>query len=195
MLRLTLLCHGATSATRAAAFPRGGEPLEPGTLEAARDLGSHFRGTRAITSPAVGARQTAEALGVPAAVDVSLRDCDYGRWAGRDLRAVAEAEPEAFAAFLANPDARPHDGESLAELCDRTAAWLETLIRERGRILAVTHASIIRAALLAALSAPFDAFWRIDVMPLSTIELLSDSRRWVWRAAREAPRAAPAEPN
>jgi broad specificity phosphatase PhoE len=40
------------------------------------------------TSPALCARQTAAALACGPALDPDLRDCDYGRWAGRRLRDV-----------------------------------------------------------------------------------------------------------
>ena len=100
------------------------------------------------------------------------------------MQAVIDREPEAFAAFMSDPHSRPHGGESIAGVCARTAAWLDSLVAEQGRILAVTHVAIIRAAVLAALSAPLEAFWRIDIPPLSTTELVSDGRRWAWRAAR-----------
>jgi broad specificity phosphatase PhoE len=186
MRRLTLLCHGATAATRAAAFPLD-EPLEPRARTAARALRAGIAATPARTSPALRARQTAEALDLPAHVDPALRDCDYGRWAGLAIEALAEREPEAFAAFLTDPEARPHGGESIADLHARVAGWLDARLAGRGRLLAITHPGFIRAAIIATLGAPLQAFWRIDVPPLSTTELVSDGRRWTWRPAR-APR-------
>jgi broad specificity phosphatase PhoE len=184
MLRLTLLCHGATAANRRAAFPTD-EPLEPQALAAARALASPPLRAQALTSPALRARQTAEALGLAAArFEPLLRDCDYGRWSGVALAAVAEEEPEAFAAFMTDPRAAPHGGESITDLAARTAGWLAHLLPSEGRVVAVTHAAVIRAALLHVLAAPLDAFWRIDIPPLAAIDLTSDGRRWAWRAAR-----------
>ena len=195
MLRLTLLCHGATAASRAAAFPLD-EPLEPRARATARLLRDDLPQIRALSSPARRARETAEALGLRAHVDPALRDCDYGRWAGLGVAAVAAREPEAFAAFMTDPEACPHGGESIADLHARAAAWLEALLPASGRLLAVTHAPFVRAALLAVLSSPPEAFWRLDVPPLSTATLVSDGRRWTWRATREggartAPRGRP----
>jgi broad specificity phosphatase PhoE len=183
MRRLTLLCHGATAATRAAAFPLD-EPLEPRARAAARALRSEIAPTAALTSPALRARQTAEALDLPARIDPALRDCDYGHWAGLEIQPLADREPQAFAAFMTDPEARPHGGESIAELHARAAAWLDARREGRSRLLAVTHAAFIRAAILATLSAPLASFWRIDVPPLSATELVSDGRRWTWRAGR-----------
>lgn len=44
--------------------------------------------------------------------------------------------------------------------------WLNS-VSGGGHTVAVTHASVIRAVVLAVLDAPFPAFWRIDVPPLT----------------------------
>jgi len=182
VLRLTLLAHGATAANRAVAFPAD-EPLTPKARAAAGRLRGRFAPTEAVSGPALRARQTAEALGLAPHPDPALRDVDCGRWAAAAMDAVMQREPEAFAAFMTDPLARPHGGESIADLVRRTTAWLEAMASRRGRVLAITHAAVVRAALLGVLGAPLDAFWRIDVPPLSTTQLVSDGRRWTWRAA------------
>ncbi|MFO1143366.1 MAG: histidine phosphatase family protein [Amaricoccus sp.] len=181
MLRLTLVCHGATAANRLATFPLD-EPLEPRSLAAARAFARRGAAAIAFSSPALRARQTAEAMNIDAVVEPALRDCDYGRWAGQALEAVAERKPEAMAAFLHDPSARPHGGESIDDLVARAGGWLDPLLQRRGSIVAVTHAAVIRAALIHVLRPPLDAFWRIDVPPLSATALTSDGRRWAWRA-------------
>ena len=185
MLRLTLVCHGATAANRAAAFPAD-EPLEPRAIAAARGLRGRFSATHALTSPALRARQTAEALGLPARIEAALGDCDYGRWAGLRMSEVAERDPDAFAAFMNDPNACAPGGELIADLCARTAVWINGLLPSRGHVLAISHAPVVRSAVLLALTAPLEAFWRIDVPPLSTTEFVSDGRRWAWRAARSS---------
>ena len=184
MLRVTLLCHGATAANRRAAFPAD-EPLEARAVAASRALGGSLRATEVRSSPERRALQTAEALGLAARIDSELRDCDYGHWTGQDMKAVLEREPEDFTAFMIDPEARPHGGESIFNLSERIAAWLDALLAAQGQILAITHASVVRAAVLTVLSAPLEAFLRIDVPPLSTTELVCDGQRWVWRAAQE----------
>ena len=59
-------------------------------------------------------------------------------------------------------------------------------LREDGHTIAVTHAAVIRAAVVTALGAPAQSFWRIDIEPLSRIALRSDNRRWVLRVPVEA---------
>ena len=184
---LTLICHGPTRATRAAAFPRD-EPLEPGAAEAIRALRPRLgRTTRAWTSPALRARETAAALGLAAGVEPLLREGDAGRWAGRQVSAVAAAEPAAFAAWLADPAAAPHGGEPLGDLLARVAGWIEARRDEPGRGVAVTHASVVRAAVLHVLGAPPAAFGRIAVAPLGLVRLRGDGRRWTLRAGELGP--------
>src|SRR5882757_6975730 len=122
--RLTLICHGATAATRAAAFPRD-EPLEDGAVEHAKALGlSLRRNDRAVTSPALQARQTAAALSLDAGVHPALRDCDYGHWCGRKLTDIQATHPAELAAWLSDPGAAPHGGESLLALMQRVSDWM-----------------------------------------------------------------------
>lgn len=182
-IRLTLICHGATAATRSGAFPAD-EPLEERALARTAALQPMIRrADRAWTSPALRARQTAAALGLDAAAEPALRDVDAGRWAGRRLQEIQAEEPESVIAWLADPDAAPHDGETLSALLGRAGAWLDARAGDGGPGIAVTHAAVIRAAILHVLAAPASSFWRIDVAPLSLVELSHDGRRWAWRAS------------
>ena len=176
-IRLTLVCHGATAAIRASAFPAD-EPLEPRAL---RHLGtlpsSRLRAAdRHCTSPALRARETAAALGFDAVVDPLLRDCDYGRWAGLTLAAVQSREAEAVGMWLHDPASAPHGGESVVDLMSRVATWLDG--QQAGRAVAVTHAAVIRAAIVHALDAGPPSFWRVDVGPLTTVGLSGSAGRW-----------------
>jgi len=57
--------------------------------------------------------------------------------------------------------------ESLTALIRRTAGWLDSVSRTNGRVVAVTHPAIIRAAILTVLDAAPESFWRIDIAPAS----------------------------
>ena len=59
---------------------------------------------------------------------------------------------------------------------------MDRLIAERGHTIALTHASVIRTAILHVLGAPLAASWKIDIEPLSITDFRSDGRRWVLRA-------------
>ena len=184
VLRLSWICHAPTAATRRAAFPLD-EPLEESDREKAAAVQARLCG-HAWTAPERRARETAEALGLTAQVDPELRDCDYGRWAGRSLADLQAAEPAALGAWLTDPQSNPHGGESIADLARRAAAWLEARAREEGRIVAVAHPAVVRAAILHAMGAPLASFWRVEVAPLALVGLTHDGRRWTLRSIAES---------
>jgi broad specificity phosphatase PhoE len=176
--RLDLLAHGASEATRVARFPDD-EALEPSAVGALQALRGRLRPyARVLISPARAARDTAAALGFDAEVEMALRDCDYGRWRGLASKDLAEREPDAFAAWLSDPAAAPHGGESLIALIERVGAWLTQSLAQEGATLAVTHAAIVRAATVNALGAGSSSFARIDVAPLSLARLSGHAGRW-----------------
>jgi broad specificity phosphatase PhoE len=176
--RLDLMAHGASEATRAARFPAD-EALEASAAQALQALRGRLRPYACVlTAPARAARETAAALGVDAEVEPALRDCDYGRWRGLASKDVAEREPDAFAAWLGDPAAAPHGGESFAALIERVGAWLTQSLTREGATLAVTHAPVVRAAIVTALGAGPSAFARIDVAPLSLARLSGHGQRW-----------------
>lgn len=182
-IRLTLVCHASTAALRASAFPAD-EPLDPQALRRLRGLAPSplCAADRHWTSPALRARETAAALGFDAVVDPLLRECDYGRWTGLTLEAVQAREAEAVGTWLQDPASAPHGGEPITELLSRAATWLAAQQETAGRTVAVTHASVIRAAIVQALGAGPRSFWRIDIGPLSTVGLRGSDGRWTLTA-------------
>ena len=117
LVRLTMICNGATAATRKGAFPAD-EPLEPRSLALAKAMrGTLRRADRVWTAPALRARQTAEALALEASVEPLLADQDHGRWAGRSFEEVQAEQPEGIAAWLTDPNAAPHGGEFAGRRC------------------------------------------------------------------------------
>jgi len=180
--RLTMICSGITMATKHGAFPAD-EPIEAKSLALAGAMRATLpHADRVWTAPALRARQTAEALAVQASVEPLLADQDFGSWAGRRLEDIQQVEPEAVAAWLVDTGAAPHGGEALADVAGRASRLLEGLIRERGHTIALTHASVIRTAILHVLGAPLAASLKIDVEPLSITDFRSDGGRWVLRA-------------
>ncbi|MGW3170464.1 histidine phosphatase family protein [Streptomyces sp. NPDC001153] len=130
-------------------------------------------------SPTPRSRATGDALGYAPLVQPALRDCDMGRWRGMTLGEAMAREPEAVDAWLADPRAVPHGGESLLTFISRVGGWLDTRPAEDGgRIVAVAEPAVIRAALVYALKAPPATYWNIDVRPLSTSTVTGRAGRW-----------------
>jgi len=177
MRRLLLVRHASTTAVHGAAFPVD-EPLDAAGLAAATALAGSLGAGEALCSPAARARATAEAAGLDARPVPALAECDFGTWAGRTLAGVWEADPAAVEAWMTDPGAAPHGGESLSAFLERVAAWLDAQAALDGRAIAVTHGGVIKAAVVHALGAPPAAFWRVDAAPLHVTELHAHDGRF-----------------
>lgn len=173
MRRLLLVRHGSTAAVRAAAFGSD-EPLDDAGREGAARLRARLPRGEVLVSPARRALETAADLG-PHLVVPELAECDFGTWAGVTLADVA---PHDLGAWMSDPDATPHGGESLTAVLARVATWLDEQSKLDGTAIAVTHGGVVKAALVHALDAPPSAFWRVDVSPLSITELHAHDGRW-----------------
>ncbi|HEX4550967.1 histidine phosphatase family protein [Pseudomonas sp.] len=174
-IRLTLICHARTVAQKLARFPTN-EPVENqpsalGTLATRFASASHV-----LCGPELRTRQTAEWFCVTPQVDEALRDCDWGRWHGQAIKDLQLNEAEALQAWINDPHAAPHGGESVMQLGARVAAWLASLQGESGHIVAVTHPFVVRAALMQVVQGL--AFNAIDVEPLAAVELRFNG---IWR--------------
>ncbi|MFM0274215.1 histidine phosphatase family protein [Paraburkholderia aspalathi] len=201
-IRLLLISHASTAAMRAGRFPAD-DPLDTRGLAeaaAARARLSIPDGAAVFVSPAVCARDTASALGLGAAAsfDEGLADMDYGLWHGRRLADLAVEAPHDLAAWTHDPDAAAHGGESFSQLVKRVGQWLDALngaLRDTlsegvipgntHNVVAVTHAPVIRAAIVHALGAPPAVFPRIEIAPLSMVELRRARRGWTWWPASQ----------
>jgi broad specificity phosphatase PhoE len=182
--RLTLIANASTPAVRAAAFPLD-EALDDYGRRDAEAMADEFRNVSIVlASPAKRALETAAVLGLDPEVDAALRDLDLGNWAGRALSSIAEAEPDALASWLTDPAFAPHGGETVEGLFARISVWMQAISAREGRIVAVTHPAVIRAAILAAIHASPSSYWHIDIAPLSIVELTSNGRRWVLKSIR-----------
>ncbi|MGI8594618.1 MAG: histidine phosphatase family protein [Solirubrobacteraceae bacterium] len=178
MRRLLLVRHAPTGATRTTAFPLD-EPLDERAVTAAAALSAAIpRRSEVLSSPALRCRQTAEAAGLAATSEPLLSECDFGRWAGSTLADVHASEPESARMWMLDPDAAPHDGESLTGFAGRVAGWLDDQARHHGTATAITHGGVVKATVVHALGAPLQAFWQIDAAPLSLTELHAHDGRW-----------------
>ncbi|MBO9549690.1 histidine phosphatase family protein [Pseudomonas sp.] len=165
-VHLTLLCHALTQAQKSGrlAHPDDGPLRLP-------DLPLGIEPTvQLLTAPERRASESAHWAAAQAQVEPALADCDLGSWQGLPLKQLQAEQPRALAQWLEDPFSAPHGGESFAQVCERVGAWLMAFDRP-GEWLAVTHPWVIRAALVKVLACPLAAAQRIDVLPLSRVEL------------------------
>jgi broad specificity phosphatase PhoE len=146
---LRLVAAAPTPALRQALFG-GDQNLDEGGRNAAAALAPRFDRVPAwVAGPARAARQTAAALGGLAATADALADVAYGEWEGRSLADIDR---------------------------DRAGAWLDAQAGQT--LVAVAHATVIRAALAHALRVPADGIWSIEVAPLAIVRLTHRAGRW-----------------
>ncbi|WP_322860380.1 histidine phosphatase family protein [Mycobacterium europaeum] len=177
IVRLTLVAHAMTDAMAAARFP-GDEPLnDVGRRQA--ETAAQFRcGAIHFTGPERRARQTADLLGLEATVDPLLADLNCGPWQEKRLEDVP---PGDLTVWLTDPSRAPHGGESIIELMQRVARWLNSVTENAAAAVAVTHPAVIRAAILLALDIPAKSFWRMDIAPVSRTALHYRGGCWTLR--------------
>ncbi|MGP4086066.1 histidine phosphatase family protein [Streptomyces sp. KR55] len=184
-LRVTMLCATGAEVSDDLVFG-GGALSDRGRREdtATEDVLPPY--SLALRAPSARCARAAEALAIAATPETALRDLDCGSWYGRPRKDIVAEDPYGFSAWLTDPDAAPHGGESVARLCRRTAAWLSSLPADTERILTITEASVIRGSLVHALSAPARAFWHLGVPPLSAVTLTMRDGCWNARLGRMA---------
>ena len=180
--RLHLVCSAATPAVAAVAFATD-EPLDARGRDSIARLSGRLPSCDVVLrSPARCAADTAEGLALDARPEPALRDCDFGRWAGRSLAEVQTETPDAVAEWLLDPRAARHGGESFMDVMTRVGEWMEDLLAVDGSVLAITHALVIRAVIAHALGTDPEAFRRIDVAPLTRARLSGVGGRWTLAA-------------
>ncbi|WP_327106331.1 histidine phosphatase family protein [Nonomuraea glycinis] len=110
----------------------------------------------------------AAAAGVKLAVDVRLREVDFGKGEGLTAAEMRELFPEARAAFEADPGANPlPGGEDPALAADRFVAALRDIaatVSSTGpgeRVLVVAHTTAIRLALCRLIGVPLGEYRRL----------------------------------
>ncbi|MBC7375105.1 MAG: histidine phosphatase family protein [Frankiales bacterium] len=155
--------HAGTAATLQARLP-----ADEAAIADLPDVSAWLgRSGQVLTSPALRCR-------VPgAAVEPSLGAWDLGTWTGLMLADVPD-----LPGWRADPTFDGHGGESLLAVHERVCGLLDRWHGRSGRLVAVTHAAVIRAAVLSALHAPAGSAWDLDIGPGSVTELHSTPTGW-----------------
>ncbi|HZP29700.1 MAG TPA: histidine phosphatase family protein [Acidimicrobiia bacterium] len=132
----------------------------------ARAFGAGARPAVVATSPLARTRATAEAIaaacGVEVEVDERLVEVDYGVWDGHPFGALPV---ELVRKWRSDPAFTPEGGESLADVRARMARCASDLLERAAEagapVVAVSHVSPIKAAVLWALALDDTFAWRL----------------------------------
>lgn len=184
---IVLVRHGRTDANRRGVLLGRADPLLDETGRAQADaLGVFLAETlgartpvAVVASPLRRTVETATAIaapfGLPVETDVRLIEIDYGEW---DELPFAEVAPEVWEQWRDDPHFRAPGGESLAEVQTRVGACAEALLERAadGTVIAVSHVSPIKAAVVWALGGEVTLAWRLrlDVASITRIVLGAD---------------------
>ncbi|MFF8913010.1 histidine phosphatase family protein [Streptomyces sp. NPDC015032] len=197
-VQVMLISPALNASLREARFD-GDAPIDPAGARRARAAAPAVPvADRYVRGPSARCTGTADALGLHTDPELSLRDWDMGRWTGQRLAEVGTNEPDAVSAWLTDPSAAPHGGESLLEFCARVGHWLKSVGTfgapeesmqhldgdAGGRVLGVVGPAVVRAVTVQALALPTEAFWRLDVAPLTLTTLSGRSGRWNLRCGQ-----------
>jgi len=165
-----------------AAFPLD-EPVEQRELEKLGSIGwIPPRARQVYAGPEQRTRQTANALGLNPILAAELKDLDYSSWRGKSLDDIQASDLEGVSRWLTDIESAPHGGESVASLLTRVGCWLVGQ-QHSGHTVAVTHPAVIRAAIILALRAPAQSFWRMDIPPVSITDLRWKGGLWSMRCS------------
>ncbi|MFQ8431013.1 histidine phosphatase family protein [Amaricoccus sp. W119] len=146
-MELILLRHPVPAIAPDVCYGRTDIDLRPGLEDPARLPAPVPPFARLATSPLSRCRLLADRLGaergVRPRVDPRLSEMDFGGWESRPWAEINRAELDAWAADFEH--ARPHGGETVAEVRNRVAAALRDAATGEGPALWVTHGGVARA--------------------------------------------------
>lgn len=170
--RLILVRHGQTEWNREGRYQgRVDTDLSATGWQQARALGERLADSGArtlVSSPLRRARDTAVCIGHTLRLDVGFdeRLCElaYGDWEGLTQAEVKARWPDALRRWKHAPDLHPPEGgEPLPAAADRVRRCLDELATAPTPVLAVTHAGVIRLAMLLAEQTSLADFRRIAI--------------------------------
>ncbi|MFE7171539.1 histidine phosphatase family protein [Streptomyces sp. NPDC057616] len=120
--------------------------------------------TSTVSRAIATAEPACRALGLTPYREHALRECDFGVVEGRTLAEFAREDPDAAAAFRADPVAHPFPGaEDPRAAAERGATALRRIAaaHEGGRVLVVAHNTLLRLVLCRLLSIPLPDYRRV----------------------------------
>jgi broad specificity phosphatase PhoE len=167
--RLVLVRHGETIWHAENRYAGSTDiPLSPRGVEQAKQLANwtYSADLAAIwVSPLLRTRETVapseQVTGMIARVDSRLREISFGQGEGLTYAEIRQSFPGAFAAFQADPVSHHlPDGEDPRDVAVRAIECFKEIetMHPRGRVLVVTHNTLIRVALCQLLGVPLSDY-------------------------------------
>lgn len=183
MTRILLVRHGQTEWNQQEIFRgRADIPLSATGIRQAMALAAHLVGepfSAIYCSPLQRALVTAQHVGGTRGLRphpvAGLTDMSYGAWEGQHHQQVRDQYPNLYARWISEPHlVRPPGGETLAEVRQRAADALDTIVNSHpeATVAVVSHRVVNKLLLCAALRLGNEGFWRIrqDTCCLNIVE-------------------------
>jgi probable phosphomutase (TIGR03848 family) len=174
---LLFVRHGSTPTTGKVLPGRArGLELSPEGRAQADTVAQRLRAVAPVdavySSPLERCKQTAAPIALQFDARVGIRkgfiECDVGEWTGASLTSLANL-PE-WKAMHAHPAGfRFPEGESFLEMQARVANAVADIVAAHPgqRVVVVTHADIVKLAIVSALGMALDALHRMTISPCS----------------------------
>jgi alpha-ribazole phosphatase len=162
------LCYGQSDIGLAISFPEEVEALHDKLPILDQDC-------RVFSSPLTRCVQLAQTFSESVITDARLQELNFGDWEGQRFDDIDQVALQHWSDNFAT--ATPPNGESFAELYQRTGEfWQELLAHPSDQVIIVTHAGVIRAILARVLSLPpANAFqFRIDSSSVHKLRCVDD---------------------
>lgn len=112
---------------------------------------------------------------IPVRVVPQMDEVDFGSWSGQTFEALA-ADPQWRRWNKYRGVSRTPAGDSIRDVQERALTHFRKLEQtfDQETIVIVTHAEVIRSAVLLALQAPIDEYHRYEIEPASMTRLRVD---------------------
>jgi broad specificity phosphatase PhoE len=170
MKQLYLIRHGETAANKDDAFRQLDTPLCDRGREQAREARACFAELEldaVFSSPLPRSLETAEIVfpGREITADDLLVNLDLGDWAGQPKAQVRESQPELWRLWVEHPEQlQIPGGGTLGQVFQRSVAFLGQIERSTlSDVAAVTHRSVIKALLAAAVGLDDRYYWKFHM--------------------------------
>ena len=183
-LRLYLVRHGETAASREGGYSGSGNPpLTEAGQQMAQSLADTYADLEwqaAYVSPMLRAQETAQPLCQAANLSMRIRDglreIDFGAWEDRTPAEVMESHHQDYLQWLAEPAWNPPTGGESAVTVASRVSLVITEITETiadGNVLVVSHKATLRILLCNLLGIDLGRYRDRIAMPVASLSVLS----------------------